>query len=439
MIVDPSTGLPIEDGAPIASRVSGAAAMSAMNRMGMGNEDVPLLYDLAASLPSSTHTTMWNMGRVSNTVISGGTVDRTSLLHRMTHRSAANAGRGGFITQGTAQTFGPRHMTRLTRAGNIDPTERSMYSPFGTLSSGGNFVVRQAGRSEFGRNIIARTMGENFDPKVDAFSRGTFGRMTAMARLGTMNAGDFSRAARNMNRTLADMSPHARQSLIRTLSGPGSPTAVARERAAVRAAGFSGMEDLIRGPLGEGWEMAYKRGAYQGVLGGTIRGSVSGRVAGFYQGSQAARIAGQTGLESGITGLQTAAREMAERTGSTAFRTGVEGGVNAFRGGNMAARVVGSRGASVALRAAGPVGMVLLAHDVAMMAGKVVARTGRTLVEAGNNLVAPLNKGVMGGTYTDNAVAATARQRGVMAISNSRLNMRSVLGSEASMLAAHFG
>lgn len=42
-----------------------------------------------------------------------------------------------------------------------------------------------------------------------------------------------------------------------------------------------------------------------------------------------------------------------------------------------------------------------------------------------------------GGRYQDTEVAATMRQRGVAAIQNSRMNARSVLGSEARSL--HFG
>jgi hypothetical protein len=46
---------------------------------------------------------------------------------------------------------------------------------------------------------------------------------------------------------------------------------------------------------------------------------------------------------------------------------------------------------------------------------------------------------MFGTGFKDNEVAATSRARGVMAIQNSRLNARSLLGSEASMMAAHFG
>jgi hypothetical protein len=82
---------------------------------------------------------------------------------------------------------------------------------------------------------------------------------------------------------------------------------------------------------------------------------------------------------------------------------------------------------------------MLLVRDIAMLGGKVVGALGKTIMDAGKSLTAPLNKGVMGNTFRDNSVAATARQRGVMAIANSRLNMRSVLGHEAAAMASYYG
>lgn len=59
--------------------------------------------------------------------------------------------------------------------------------------------------------------------------------------------------------------------------------------------------------------------------------------------------------------------------------------------------------------------------------------------EAFISMQGTINKPLFGTGYVDNEVAASSRARGVMAIQNSRLNARSLLGSEASMMAAHFG
>lgn len=59
--------------------------------------------------------------------------------------------------------------------------------------------------------------------------------------------------------------------------------------------------------------------------------------------------------------------------------------------------------------------------------------------EAFKSFKGSIDKPIMGAGYQDTAVAATSRARGVAAIQNSRLNARSVLGSESSYLHQHFG
>jgi hypothetical protein len=81
----------------------------------------------------------------------------------------------------------------------------------------------------------------------------------------------------------------------------------------------------------------------------------------------------------------------------------------------------------------------LLVHDLAKLAGTVTGEFAKTVFDAGSNIMAPLNQGIMGGVYKDNAVAATSRQRGVMAIASSQLNARSVLGNEGAAMYARFG
>jgi hypothetical protein len=81
----------------------------------------------------------------------------------------------------------------------------------------------------------------------------------------------------------------------------------------------------------------------------------------------------------------------------------------------------------------------MLAHDIALGVGRLAGAGIKTAFGAAQSTLGSINKGVMGMGFKDNAVAATSRQRGVMAIQNSRLNARSALGSEAAMLNAHFG
>jgi hypothetical protein len=108
---------------------------------------------------------------------------------------------------------------------------------------------------------------------------------------------------------------------------------------------------------------------------------------------------------------------------------------------------IGARlGAAAAINAvpvAGQIASAVLLADLAMDVGKLGVEVFKSGVDfakdAAISYKGSINKGVMGMGYRDNTVAATSRARGVQAIQNSRLNARSVLGSEAGAMAAHFG
>ena len=107
---------------------------------------------------------------------------------------------------------------------------------------------------------------------------------------------------------------------------------------------------------------------------------------------------------------------------------------------NSAARnVMLARGAGLGLRTANVLGTVSLAYDLGKMAGEVVVSGINLARDAYKSVQGSSNKPAFGMGYQDTEAAATSRARGVMAIQNSRLNARSVLGSEAGMMAAHFG
>jgi hypothetical protein len=76
-----------------------------------------------------------------------------------------------------------------------------------------------------------------------------------------------------------------------------------------------------------------------------------------------------------------------------------------------------------------------------------LAKLGGLAVKAGINfgkdgmksMQGNMHTGIFGAGYKDDEVRATSRARGVSAIQNSRLNARSLLGSEGAMMASHFG
>jgi hypothetical protein len=91
------------------------------------------------------------------------------------------------------------------------------------------------------------------------------------------------------------------------------------------------------------------------------------------------------------------------------------------------------------LPVANAIGVASLLYDLGKFAGKMVNSGINLAKDAGKSLQGTIAKPLFGMGYKDTEAAATSRARGVMAIQNSQLNARSALGSEAGMLAAHYG
>lgn len=141
-------------------------------------------------------------------------------------------------------------------------------------------------------------------------------------------------------------------------------------------------------------------------------------------GKKAGTMAGQEMLEQGF--LKT---------------YGVRGAAQIARyGGKEGAKLVGARVGVAALNFANPILTAAAVYDISKMAATAVIGGGaRFARDAMKSMQGSINKPAFGMGYVDNEVAATSRARGVAAIQNSRLNARSALGSEAGMMASHFG
>lgn len=107
-----------------------------------------------------------------------------------------------------------------------------------------------------------------------------------------------------------------------------------------------------------------------------------------------------------------------------------------------AAKFAGMGAARIGGAALGPLNVLAtgqLMYDLAKGAGKIAVKGMNFGKDAIKSMQGTIGKPMFGSGFKDNEIAATSRSRGVMAIQNSRLNARSLLGSEASMLSAHFG
>jgi hypothetical protein len=151
-------------------------------------------------------------------------------------------------------------------------------------------------------------------------------------------------------------------------------------------------------------------------------------------------VANRLGMAMPMTELGAA--KMGQRLlGEGIYKTmGARGTLQAIKfGGAKVGMAVGAR----AVAAAVPGLNLIFAADMAYQ----LAKLGGLAVKAGINfgkdgmksMQGNMYTGVFGAGYKDDEVRATSRARGVAAIQNSRLNARSLLGSEGAMMASHFG
>jgi hypothetical protein len=103
------------------------------------------------------------------------------------------------------------------------------------------------------------------------------------------------------------------------------------------------------------------------------------------------------------------------------------------------AMVLGTRTAMMAIPGLNLLATASLVYDLGKMGGELIKSGANLAKDAVKSMKGSIDKPIFGMGYKDNEIAATSRSRGVMAIQNSRLNARSMLGSEGSMMAAHFG
>ena len=190
------------------------------------------------------------------------------------------------------------------------------------------------------------------------------------------------------------------------VAGPKAPiTAVGSDLLSINAQGFATNTAMVQGTGG-------KR-----ILAGELRDAIFGREAG--------KVAANEMLERGI--MKTYGVR-----GTAKLLTGA--------GGKEGIKLVAGAFGGAALNVANPIMTAAMVYDLSKMAATaIIGGSARFAKDAIKSAQGQINKPAFGMGYVDNEVAATSRARGVMAIQNSRLNARSSLGSEASMMAARFG
>lgn len=149
----------------------------------------------------------------------------------------------------------------------------------------------------------------------------------------------------------------------------------------------------------------------------------------------AAKTAGKITMKEGAAAIRGAAGKAAEG----AAARGIEGFAAkklAMAGGAEVAAGLGLRAAAMYVPYLNIAVAAWTAYDLAKA---LVPRIPTMLAETYTSYTGWNNKAMFGAGFKMNEAGMTSRSRGVMAIQNSRLNARSILGSEAGGMAAYYG
>lgn len=300
---------------------------------------------------------------------------------------------------------------------------------------------------------------------ISSISAGT--KLDRMAKSGRMGADAINRLELNVKR-LAEVN---NKNLLAGKMTSVDTTALGSRISAAMGSPFD--ESLLRSlsstPLGTGastleTSMAAVKAGERGVAGNLMASAMAGPgtqyLAGYFRGAQG--FASAAGLEGkALMGAQKAVSHMTSALGTEGIKVAGtkfvgEAGAKALLEGSVlkqlgtkgtfkalttsaGAKVLGARAAAFAIPGLQMVLAASLVYDLAKMGGEVIKSGINLARDANKSLQGSINKPMFGMGYQDTELAATSRARGVMAIQNSRLNARSVLGSEAAMMAAHFG
>lgn len=347
-------------------------------------------------------------------------------------------------------TAKPSALTRMHSLSIFAPASKGAYSPFAVgglasrskkltgYASGKMGLTAAADEAFFGPGLLSFvTAGTKIDRLETKALRGN---QRALAKLGRVDQNITTLAGIN-NRALVN------PSIVRGAQTAGMTYSQALslsplERGGLTASqmvgsgatqsityGSSFYDDAIGAAVGRGTVVgpAYKGVApinhTIGIRGNLMASSMSGQgtryMAGYFRGAMGYASAG---------GLQGAALSGAEKAVA-----------HMAAGGSKKALAMSAKTLGMAIPGLNVLATASLVYDLGKMAGEVIKSGINLARDANKSLQGSINKPLFGMGYRDTEAAATSRARGVMAIQNSRLNARSMLGSEAAMMAAHYG
>jgi len=443
-----------------------------MDPYGMDEQDVPLAFRMMENIPGISASLGFGIHRGSNTLVRGGFLETSRSGKNIAGRFNRSekfrlfTGQGGEISARNSRNFfgkrgrlGARAermatatnhagdlkmgFLRSSRAANVTARPRALFRlPSATGFTEG--AVKSGIYTPFQGHIMLNNSSKlqnfaktKYGMAVDDGALLAGGSISGVLAAGKLNAIE-ARALSGSSRAAKRLSV-AKQTMMNIANANVSTDAKMVESllaSGQRGAYGNAMASVIGGQLGQ------RAGGYVQAARGFANASDS--MFGFAsinaaKGAEAALGRTSTVLSQAGILSKTGATTTAEAVLQKGFikELGIRGTAKfAAEGGS---KVLLARYGSAALKPLSMLGTASLVYDLGKMAGEVVKSGINLAKDANKSLQGSINKPLFGMGYKDSEAAATSRARGVMAIQNSHLNARSALGTEAAMMAAHFG
>jgi hypothetical protein len=206
----------------------------------------------------------------------------------------------------------------------------------------------------------------------------------------------------------------------------------------IKLGGVGVRGDLLASTVG-GRGSQFMGGYVRGALGhgGSVVGEAANKGVGLVRKHMADALGEGIVGRGGVTFAGEAGAKAVLEKG--AFKTLGKEGVMKALGSKAGLKALGTRAAMLAIPGLNVLATASLIYDLGKMGGEVIKSGINLAKDSVKSLRGDINKPLFGMGYKDTEAAATSRSRGVMAIQNSQLNARSVLGNEGALMAAHFG
>ena len=305
---------------------------------------------------------------------------------------------------------------------------------FGPLGKIANKVGADATENILGPGLFASITGGR---KMDLLERKALGGSSrAVSRLSRADIGIQRMAAMN-NPALTTLTFGSSTGIPMLERMTSSGNAMSRGMSAAAGGQIGARGDLLASSMA-GKGTRYMAGYTRGALGfgqfteGAAEKGAKQAIANMTEALGKGIVGAQGTALTGEVAAQSILKEGVLKT------LGFKGGMEAL-GTKTGAKVLGARAFAQALPGINLIATAALVYDVGRLGGELIKSGINLASDAEKSLQGSFSKPVFGMGYRDTEAAATSRSRGVMAIQNSRLNARSALGSEASMMSAHFG